>query len=116
VKRLPASSWLSTESVPPWATAMARAIARPSPVPPVSLARAASRRTKGSKMRSWSVGAMLCLRLQRGGGVWGWGRDGAWERGAGKGREGAEGVDVDYALTKATRSSAKRWGCSQCGA
>ncbi len=22
----------------------------------------------------------------------------AWERGAGKGREGAEGVDVDYAL------------------
>ena len=30
-----------------------------------------------------------------GGGVWGWGRDVLGDGGAGKGREGAEGVDVD---------------------
>ena len=30
--------------------------------------------------------------------AWGAGGVMAWERGAGKGREGAEGVDVDYAL------------------
>jgi hypothetical protein len=36
----------------------------------------------------------LCLRLQRGGGVRGWGRDGL---GTGRRGEGAEGVDVDHA-------------------
>ena len=39
----------------------------------------------------------LCLRLQRGCGVRGWGRDGLGTGAQGRGREGAEGVDVDYA-------------------
>jgi hypothetical protein len=39
----------------------------------------------------------LCLRLQRGAAC-GAGGMMAWERGTGKGREGAEAVDVDYAL------------------
>jgi len=32
-----------------------------------------------------------------GGGVWGWGRDGLGDGGAGKRRDGAEGVDVAFA-------------------
>jgi hypothetical protein len=49
----------------------------------------------------------LCLRLQRGCGVRGWGRDGLGAGGAGKGREGAEGVDVDYALDVGNVSTAR---------
>ena len=40
----------------------------------------------------------LCLRLQRGCGVRAWGADGLGTGAQGRGREGAEGVDVDYAL------------------
>jgi hypothetical protein len=40
--------------------------------------------------------AELCLRLQRGCGVRAWGPDGLGTGGQGRGREGAEGVDVDY--------------------
>src|SRR2546428_7592583 len=43
----------------------------------------------------------LCLRLQRGAAC-GAGDVMAWARGAGKGREGAERVDVDYALRRVT--------------
>ena len=32
-----------------------------------------------------------------GGGVWGWGRDGLGTGAQGRGREGAAGVDADYA-------------------
>ena len=42
---------------------------------------------------AWSYDA-LCLRLQRGCGMRGWGRDGL---GTGARGRGAEGVDVDYA-------------------
>jgi len=38
-----------------------------------------------------------CLRLQRGCGMRGWGREGLGAGAQGRGREGAEGVDVDYA-------------------
>ena len=57
-KQLPGAGPRSRVRVPPWARAMDRAMASPSPVPPVSRARAASRRTKGSKIRSASAGAM----------------------------------------------------------
>jgi len=40
----------------------------------------------------------LCLRLQRGGGVRGWGRDGLGTGGVGVGEQGREGVDVVYAF------------------
>jgi hypothetical protein len=39
----------------------------------------------------------LCLRLQRGGGLRGWGRDGLGTGRRGEGAEGAEGVDVAFA-------------------
>jgi len=39
----------------------------------------------------------LCLRLPRGCGVRGWGRDGLGTGAQGRGREGAQSVDVDYA-------------------
>ena len=38
----------------------------------------------------------LCLRLQQGCGVRGWGRDGLGNGAREKGREDAEGVDVDF--------------------
>ena len=40
---------------------------------------------------------VLCLRLQRGCGMRGWGRDGLGAGAQGRGREGAESVDVVYA-------------------
>ena len=55
-KQLPGPGSGSRVRVPPWARTMDRAMASPSPVPPVSRARAASRRTKGSKIRSASAG------------------------------------------------------------
>jgi hypothetical protein len=58
VKRLPAPGALSTSTVPPWAVTMARTRASPSPVPPVSRPRAASSRTKGSKIRAAAPGSM----------------------------------------------------------
>src|SRR3989449_669039 len=58
VKVLPAPGTLSTASVPPCVATMERAIGSPSPAPPVSRARAASSRTKGSKMRSTSAGSI----------------------------------------------------------
>ena len=48
----------------------------------------------------------LCLRLQRGGGVWGWGRHGL---GTGRRGEGAEGVDVGFAPSRGA-------GCRACAA
>ena len=53
----------------------------------------------------------LCLRLQRGCGVRGWGRDGLGTGAQGRGREGAEGVDVDYAPTW----SMAGWSLPFCG-
>src|SRR3989442_438755 len=58
VKVLPAPGTLSAASVPPCVATMERAIGSPSPAPPVSRARAASSRTKGSKMRSTSAGSI----------------------------------------------------------
>jgi hypothetical protein len=49
-------------------------------------------------------GLRLCLRLQRGCGVRGWGRDGLGAGALGRGREGAEGFDVDYAPSIAAAS------------
>jgi hypothetical protein len=51
--------------------------------------------------------AELCLRLQRGCGVRAWGPDGLGTGGQGRGREGAEGVDVDYALDVGNVSTAR---------
>jgi hypothetical protein len=58
VNRLPAPEALSTSTVPPWAATMDRTRASPSPTPPASRFRAASSRTKGSKMRARSAGSM----------------------------------------------------------
>jgi hypothetical protein len=44
----------------------------------------------------------LCLRLQRGGGVRAWGPDGLGTGAQGRGREGAEGVDVDALILRGT--------------
>ncbi|GIW04144.1 MAG: hypothetical protein KatS3mg059_0764 [Thermomicrobiales bacterium] len=43
---------------PPWACTSARAIANPSPVPPLDRVRARSARKKRSKTRAWSSGAI----------------------------------------------------------
>src|SRR4030095_6754748 len=43
----------------------------------------------------------LCLRLQRGGGVRGWGRDDLGTGGVGVGEQGREGVDVVHAPSPA---------------
>src|SRR5262245_64306442 len=53
--RAPPPACRSTVSVPPRAVTIERAIARPSPAPPMLPARAASRRTNGSKIRSASA-------------------------------------------------------------
>jgi hypothetical protein len=50
--------------------------------------------------------AELCLRLQRGCGVRAWGPDGLGTGGQGRGREGEEGVDVDYALAQSHHGAA----------
>ncbi len=56
---------------------------------------------------------LLCLLPQRGCGVRAWGPG---NRGAGKGREGAEGVDVDYAPNVRAKSKSPSWlGASAVG-
>ena len=55
--RAPPSGDSPATTLPPWASAIARTIARPSPVPPDARSRAASVRWKRSKTRSrWSAG------------------------------------------------------------
>ena len=56
-------------------------------------------------MVSMLIGATSCACGSSGAAVCGAGGVMTWERGRGKGREGAEGVDVDYALATATDST-----------
>ena len=83
-----------TDPRPPFRADHVGSLLRPPALKALRLEREAGRASSRSAPRRRG---RRCACGSSGGGVRGWGRD-VLGTGAGKGREGAEGVDVDYAL------------------